>query len=473
MKRLLRILLRLGLAALLLLVALLLVTFAPVDRAPWPEAPLAATLASRLHTLQAETNVVVGPLLAGFGRGRLTPSLGAAQDDPAQGAFRALPLAGYGQRQGHPATGIHDDLWVKAVALVVDGRTGVVVSADALIIPRDVTDAAVDLLRPTGLQRGQLYFSATHTHCSLGGWGEGPVAEAFAGHYQPGVRAWFAQQLAIAARAALQDLAPAQAGAVSFAATNFVKNRLPGSSGRVESAFNLLVVQQSGGNRAILGSYGAHATVLPGSFMEFSADYPGVWQRELEQEPRTLAVFLGGTVGSQAPRSGASGWAGAERMGRGLAELTRPAVAALVLTNRLAFGLTSLSLPLPALQARVTDSLRLRPWLARRLLPVRDNALLQALRLGDAVWLSTPCDFSGELELDLKAAASASAAHEFHTVAVTSFNGDYVGYVIPSRYYGLDGYEPRTMSFFGPQLPDYFSAALRGLLDVVGTSSPR
>ena len=45
-------------------------------------------------------------------------------------------------------------------------------------------------------------------------------------------------------------------------------------------------------------------------------------------------------------------------------------------------------------------------------------------------------------------------------VVVTRFNGDYVGYVIPAKYYRLDGYEPRTMSFFGPQLPECFMAVL-------------
>ena len=61
---------------------------------------------------------------------------------------------------------------------------------------------------------------------------------------------------------------------------------------------------------------------------------------------------------------------------------------------------------LPALQVRVSNGVRLRPWLARRLLPVQAVTFLQGLRLGDALWLSTPCDFSGELALTLKAAAS-------------------------------------------------------------------
>ena len=94
--------------------------------------------------------------------------------------------------------------------------------------------------------------------------------------------------------------------------------------------------------------------------------------------------------------------------------------------------------------------------LAQRMLPVQPVTFLQGLRLGDALWLSTPCDFSGELALSLKAAAT---EHRLATV-VTSFNGDYMGYVIPAKYYALDGYEPRTMSFFGPQLPECFMAVL-------------
>jgi hypothetical protein len=46
---------------------------------------------------------------------------------------------------------------------------------------------------------------------------------------------------------------------------------------------------------------------------------------------------------------------------------------------------------------------------------------------------------------------------------VTSFNGDYIGYVIPDKYYHLGGYEPRTMSFFGPNTADYLDELLRAL----------
>lgn len=440
-----------------LLLLVLLATLTTVDHTPFRDLPAWRETSARLEGLQAATNHVFGDLRAGFGRAKLTPVLGAERDEPEQGSFRAVPLAGYGARQGRPATGVHQDLWAKAVAFAVAGRTGVVLTADALIIPREVGDLVVHALREArGLPREAVYLSASHTHSSLGGWGTGIVAESFAGRFVPGVREWFARQLAAAATAALDDLAPASFGQGGFEAPDFVRNRLLGDDAPKDPEFRLLLVKQADGDTAVVGSYAAHSTVLPAANLEFSGDYPGYWSLAVERVTAGMALFLAGGMGSHGPRAGAPGFEGAQRMGDALAARTLQALTNLVLTNRLTFGLVGAETTLPGLQVRVSNGVRLRPWLARRLLPVEPVTFLQGLRLGDALWLSTPCDFSGELALSLKAAAS-----EYGLAAVvTSFNGDYVGYVIPAKYYVLNGYEPRTMSFFGPQLPECFMAVL-------------
>jgi hypothetical protein len=451
------------LAGLLLLV--LLVTLTSVHHAPYRDLPAWRETSARLEQLRATTNVVFGELRAGFGRAKLTAILGAERDEPDQGRFRAVPLAGYGARQGRPATGVHQDLWVKAVAFAVAGQTGVMVSADALIIPREVADLAGRQLREArGLTREAIYLSATHTHSSLGGWGEGFVAEAFAGGFVPGVREWFGGQLAAAAIAALDDLSPAFCGQGGFEAPEYVRNRLLGEDAPEDPEFRLLYVQQVDGDTAVVGSYAAHATVLPAANLEFSGDYPGYWSLAVEQATGGLAVFLAGGMGSHGPQAGAPGLEGAEHMGEALATRTAQTLTNLVLTNRLTFGLTAAEVTLPALQVRVSNGVRLRPWVARGLLPMPATTWIQGLRVGDALWLSTPCDFSGELALNVKAAARAHGL----AAAVTSFNGDYVGYVIPAKYYPLAGYEPRTMSFFGPQLPDHFMAVLGELTAMLG-----
>lgn len=460
MKRILRWMGRLLLGGALLLITLALACLTGVDPRPLRAEPHFSAGLERLAALPKFTNSADAPIRAGFHRVKLTPTLGAAHDAPERGEFKALPLAGYGNRQGKPAEGVHDDVWVKAIAFVSQSRTGIVVCADALIIPREISALAMLQLHTRfGLDRASVYFSATHTHCSLGGWGEGPVGEAFAGPFQPSVRIWFAQQLAEAAAGALGNLQPASIGTGSFQAPHLVRNRLVGDRGQVDPEFSLLVVQQKAGASAVLGSYAAHPTILGGGTMVFSAEYPGAWQRAVEKATGGIALFAAGSVGSHSPKAPKGGFEGVDAMGEALAQETLKALPSIALKDQIQFDLVGAPLPLPELQARLTESIRVRPWLASKVLPVGQDTFLQGFRFDRTLWISTPCDFSGELAADLKSKARAAGAR----LSITSFNGDYVGYVIPSKYYGMPGYEPRTMSFFGPHLPEYFVAAIESI----------
>lgn len=453
---------RISAALAALVVAGLVLCLDGVDHRPYFRESYYTETAARLRTQTATNLVVRGELFAGFGRARLTPTVNAPVDDPAQGQFRSVPLAGYGNgnRRGRSATGVHDDLYVKAVALRVGDRLGVMIGADALIIPAEVTEAAMQRLQAElKLTREQVYLSATHTHCSLGGWGEGFVAEVFAGGFQPGIRAWFADRIVAAIREAIADLQPASFGHGSFLAPEFVRNRLVGKLGRVDSEFSYLVLKQQSGRLGVLGSYSAHATVLGSGVMEFSGDYPGFWQRAVEAATDGVAVFLAGGVGSHSPVPGERGFPGAERMGQALAQRVIDQLPETALTNVVAFGILGLDVTLPPFNVRVSDGVRLRPWLAAKLLPVDRTTFLQAFRLDDTVWISTPCDFSGELALGIKDSLRVKGSH----AVITSFNGDYIGYVICSRYYHLNGYEPRVMSWFGPNVPDYFDELIRAM----------
>jgi hypothetical protein len=329
---------------------------------------------------------------------------------------------------------------------------------DSLIVPREVTEMAAERLKQElHLRREQIYLSATHTHSSLGGWGEGKVGEAFSGKFNPGARVWFADRIVSAVRDAVADLKPASFGHGSFAAPEFVRNRLVGQLGQCDPEFSYLLFKRGDGGVAVLGSFAAHATVLSGANLEFSADYPGYWERAVEQATGGSAVFLAGGIGSHSPHPTEGGFKGAEAMGQSLARALLDRLPATPLTNQLAFSMLGLEVALPPLNVRLSDGLRLRPWLAAKLLPVTDHTYLQGFRLDDSLWFSTPCDFSGELALGIK---DSLRSRGYHAV-ITSFNGDYIGYVILPRYYHMNGYEPRLMSFFGPNVPDYLSDLIR------------
>ena len=102
-----------------LVAAALLLCLDRVDPHPYFHAPYYTETAARLRAGTTADSITRGELAAGFGRVLLTPTVNSSHDDPAKGQFRSLPLAGYSRRRGQSATGVHDDLYVKAAALRV------------------------------------------------------------------------------------------------------------------------------------------------------------------------------------------------------------------------------------------------------------------------------------------------------------------------------------------------------------------
>ena len=78
--------------------------------------------------------------------------------------------------------------------------------------------------------------------------------------------------------------------------------------------------------------------------------------------------------------------------------------------------------------------------------------------------VGAPCDFSGELALPLYQ----HARQKNMRLVVTSFNGGYMGYITPDRYYDKDHYETRLMNWYGPGNGTYFSECIRRIVDVNG-----
>jgi hypothetical protein len=79
------------------------------------------------------------------------------------------------------------------------------------------------------------------------------------------------------------------------------------------------------------------------------------------------------------------------------------------------------------------------------------------------LWITTPGDFSGEYALLVK---NSLAAQGFKA-NVTSFNGNYIGYIIPGKYYYIDEYEPKLMGWFGPNMGDYTMEIIHRMTDIV------
>ena len=455
---------RIGIFLGILLLFLLLVVFFSasfVEREAYFDAGYYKKSSALIDSLKPLTDS--GRVQAGFARVSITPTLNSPADNFHEGKFVQVPLSGFGARKGKAATGIHDSIFVKAAALKVGSQTVVFVGADLLIMPPAIIDSVTEILREKGIHRDQVFYSASHTHSSLGAWGPGIIGAEFAGKENSNVERWLTQQIVAVVTASIADLKPARISTGNFAIAKYTSNRLIGKTGNKNNDFSFVAIEQPGHKKAIIGSYSAHATTLNAKNLEISADYPGYWQRKMEATSFDYAVFFAGSVGSQSPDSEGEGFDKPKFIGEALADSLTKEVKKLVFHDTISLSALSLKIQLPEYHIRLTSELNLATTLSEKLLPFSDHIYLQAVRMGNMIWITTPCDFSGEFALQLK---NALAVNGF-TANVSSFNGGYVGYIVPGKYFYLDEYEPKVMGWFGPNMGEYMMDLIRRLARVI------
>ncbi len=373
------------------------------------------------------------------------------------------PMAGYGKRKGKPYETVHDSVFVRAIRLENGGVKTVIVSADLLIIPPTVSEKLKTLLTPSDIPYEHIYLGATHTHNSVGGWGQGISALFFSGPYDPAVEDTLAEAILAAIRNAGNRMQPVRLSYEEVVDTVDINNRLIGSQGTVDPEIRTVRFRTSGNEEAILTTYAAHSTVLNASTMQLSRDWPGVLVDSLEKTPGTFALYMAGAVGSMSPNeAGTDDFDEVNNQATGVlsALRTEPAVNESFPFPRL----RSLTLPLPlgAPAPRVTQKMALRPWVFKK--AFGDAPLtIKALRLGKVLLVGVPCDFSGELMAPIDDYARQQGLH----LIVTSFNGGYAGYITHDRWYHLEAYETQTMNWYGAHKGAYFQEVIRDLTDLL------
>ncbi len=435
-----------------------------VDYTPYFNKDYYKNTRSRLDSVGKELSLAKGSLQVGFGKQSITPGLGAQEDNAKTGTFKSVPMAGFGSRRGRPAEGIHDSIFVKATALKVQGKLLILVGADMLIIPPVISeDVCSQLNKKLGLKRDQLFFSATHTHSGVGAWANGLIGESFAGKPNPEVIKWLIQQFRTAIEDAIKDLQPGEIGNRSFKTGNLLWNRMVWDKGEKNSVFTFILARQDSGKKVILGSFDAHPTTLGDWNMEISGDYPGYWQRKLENNGYDMAVFFAGSVGNQGPRRKREKFGTPQYLGETLADSVLKYSKFIKLSDSITLSYMNLQIDLPEFQIRVTDGLRLKQSLAEKLMKNMGDINFQAARIGKLIWLTSPGDFSGELAIQLKN----EGCNKGYNVLVTGFNGAYLGYILPGRYYHYNNYESRTMSWFGPYMGPYSYEMMHRMMQII------
>ncbi len=433
---------------------------APLDRTkPFSEAAYVASVDAIARAVR-DADVGRGDFVAGWASRPIRVPAGA-------------PLAGYGDREGAPHEGAADEVAVRAFVFGAGAHRVLVFSSDLLLVDPAIVSAVSDGLAGH-IDPRHVFYTASHTHSGPGGFVPGVLWEiAFGGFASAAFDAVVAAHVQ-AATAALEDVASARIGSASVRVPRLIANRVE-TDGPVDDELFVLRFERLDDHRVgALWVYGCHAVTRPASNLRLSADYPGDVARAIEGVD--LLGFAAGGVGSSNPRY--------ERKDRAwlvkpLAQALRGALASAERASRTSGRISSTRAhaPTPRFRYRVTrDVMLLSP-------PIEALVDMPVLRYGavaidDTVWAFMPAEMSGELTHAMRRDARQHGVR----LAVTSFNGTYVGYIVPKRVYDLPDdaaadmhhYESHVMAFFGPYAGDLMvNLGLRVARGVHGRSWPR
>ena len=434
-----------------LLIIFLSSTLTRVDRTPYRALDFYKKSIHEINQLLTKNSSrsIGDTLLIGFARANLTPS-------------ELAPLAGYGNRRPKEMTRVHDSIYV-STTVINNGKNKIaIVSADLLIIPPEVTALLKEKLFNTGWSVPEVFLSATHTHSSLGGWAPGLVGNMIAGTYDAKYPEFIANQIIASIQMAEKRL---NAGAWSFnelSIPTLISNRLVGTQGITDTSLKLIALK-SGMQEGVHVFYGAHATCLSGENKQMSRDYPGVFSDWMvKNTPLDFAVYSAGAVASMGPETGPKqGFDRAQFMGEEMAKQV-----ALIqqfgfpYENQLNLSFFRIPLFLRQPIVKISENWALRPWVFKWAFG-HSPLEISMIQLNDLIMIGLPCDFSGELAVELYAYAKAKNLN----LIISSFNGGYAGYVPDDKWYDLEKYEPRSMSWYGHDSGAYFVEIIKLLID--------
>ncbi|MEN8137648.1 MAG: neutral/alkaline non-lysosomal ceramidase N-terminal domain-containing protein [Bacteroidota bacterium] len=427
----------------IIIISLFVLVFFSIDKISFKPYFETEHYAKTIEAFKESKNVEAeGKLYAGFSSVNITPD-----------TISNIPLAGFGNREGKEMEGVHDSTFAKSIAIQVEDKLVVMCSVDMLIIPLEVSENVYSELEKYNISSNQVYFSATHTHSGIGSWGKGIVGEMFAGAYNELVVDKIVKGIVKSISGAISDLKASSFSHSGFEAPQLVKNRLVGDKGEENSGCSFLYFRQDNGKTAIISSFSAHPTVLGGSNMLLSADYPGYLQRKLEGNGVDMAMFFAGGVGSHGPEGLGDNFAKAEYIGNTLADSVLLKIKNIEVEHQVKLKALTAEVFLPKLKMRLSDDYQLSNFWSKKLLDESERVYVQSLVLSNFVLITTPADFSGELALNI----SNSLYKKGYYSVISSFNGDYIGYAVPLKYYHLQEYETHTMSWYGPYMGEYFS----------------
>ncbi len=239
-----------------------------------------------LLMLWSASNALGEGLRAGAAKAMITPDVKSAK----------VYMAGFGNNR--VATGVHDDLYVRCLALGVGQQTLALCAVDLIGLFYDDVLKIREKVKARAPELTHLIVASTHDHegpDTMGLWGATPFESGMDERYMD----WLDERIATTASQAIHQMREAR---LTLARDDHPLLAMLQSDGRPPYVkdpylFVMRLDAASGAPIATLVNWSDHPETLGGRNTEITADYPHWLCQYVEEHGGGMAVFFNGSIG--------------------------------------------------------------------------------------------------------------------------------------------------------------------------------
>jgi hypothetical protein len=391
-------------------------------------------------------------------------AIGYAQQAITPSLDRRVYLAGFGQNR--VARDVHDDLYVRAVAMAL-GDTRVILAALDLLGLSRIHCQEIERRVNERVPGVRLILACTHTHHApdtIGLWGPDAATSGTDREYLAGLKSKIVDTIVTA----LGCLQPARLRSASVRVPGVAKNARDPHILDDELTCAQFCHAEHGAVLATVLIFPCHPEVLWEHNPHITSDYPGFLRHQVETLTGSPCLFLAGALGGMmTPDVQDHSFAEAEAMGSALAQAGHDALKGTeaVDVEVLEQDLREFAIPMsnPLFRMAMEGGLLSKPLTGDGLV-ISEASLV---KIGP-VWLAgVPGELLPKLGLALKADLHRAGAH---VAGVVGLVNDELGYILPQEDYAYpdDPFDPgdhyeETISI-GPETGPRLLATLRAML---------
>lgn len=376
-------------------------------------------------------------LLVGSGKSNITP-------------LKKTKLVGYGLRDEFE--GVHDSLFVRSLCLKSENVSIVILSFDLLLVTPNLKKEI--LLKSEELGIDNLYFSATHTHSSFGGYGEGILSRFTLAKYDEEVVERIVNQAINSIKKSIAVMDTVSSISYQKIKSNHSINRITDEREIADKLRSINFIDKSGKISKIY-SANSHSTIVGRVNTLLSNDYPALL---MKNDSSYFNMFLAGTMGSLSP-------------------VVPTDISAFEKVNYFVDVLNNGNNTIDSIKIgglnfetyrfnnfkqtiKINRALEIRPWVYDWIVGKSKNEI-ETLKIGDLLMIALPCELSYEYYDKLEELAKRKGLK----LMITTFNGSYLGYCTPSKHYNIDNMETREMNWMGKYGGDYFNEVIKMIIE--------